>query len=175
MDGPYRLSDSYGKEITKMVEQRTIELTNMADAIKIYNSNTNFLIHHIGEDYIDESFLKNELDEMQAHGFSSNYLCIDNEPIGIVDYMLNDEGYVYLSLLMLIKEKQKKGLGTIVYKYFENWVCNEGANIIRIDVVDDYENNVLPFWEKMGFVTKKRDELTWGRKKSSVSVMEKVL
>lgn len=30
-------------------------------------------------------------------------------------------------------------------------------------------------WEKMGFVTKKRDELTWGNKKSSVSVMEKVL
>lgn len=57
----------------------------------------------------------------------------------------------------------------------KNWVRNEGANVIRIDVVDDYENNVLPFWEKMGFVTKKRDELTWGNKKSSVAVMEKVL
>lgn len=157
------------------MEQRTIDTTNLADAIKIYNSNTDFLIHHLGEDHIDESFLKNELEEMLAHGFTSNYVLVDTEPIGILDYMINAEGYVYLSLMMITKEKQKNGLGTIVYKYFENWVCNKGANIIRIDVVDDYENNVLPFWEKMGFVTKKRDELTWGNKKSSVSVMEKVL
>lgn len=158
-----------------MIETRTIDITNIADAIKIYNSNTDFLIHHLGEEHIDESFFKNELEEMLAHGFTSNYVLVDNEPIGIIDYMINAEGHVYLSLMMLTKEKQKKGLGTIVYKYFENWVRNEGANIIRIDVVDDYENNVLPFWEKMGFVTKKRDELTWGKKKSSVSVMEKVL
>ncbi len=157
------------------MEQRTIDTTNIADAINIYNSNTDFLIHHLGEDYIDESFIKNELEEMLAHGFTSNYVLVDSEPIGILDYMINAEGYVYLSLMMITKEKQKKGLGTIVYKYFENWVRNEGANIIRIDVVDDYENNVLPFWEKMGFVTKKRDELTWGNKKSSVAVMEKVL
>ncbi len=158
-----------------MIETRTIDTTNIADAIKIYNSNTEFLMHHLGENHIDESFLKNELEEMLAHGFTSNYILVDNEPIGILDYMINAEGYVYLSLLMLTKEKQKKGLGTIIYKYFENWVRNEGANIIRIDVVDDYENNVLPFWEKMGVEAKRRDELTWGNKKSSVSVMEKVL
>ena len=158
-----------------MVEQRTIDTTNIADAIKIYNSNTDFLMHHLGEDHIDESFLRNELEEMLAHGFTSNYVLVDNEPIGILDYMINAEGYVYLSLMMITKEKQKKGLGTIVYKYFENWVRNSGAQIIRIDVVDDYENNVLPFWEKMGFEAKRRDELTWGNKKSLVSVMEKVL
>ncbi|SFO18991.1 Acetyltransferase (GNAT) domain-containing protein [Pseudobutyrivibrio sp. JW11] len=157
------------------MEQRTIELTNMADAIKIYNSNTNFLIHHIGEDHIDESFLKNELEEMQAHGFTSNYILVDNEPIGILDYMINGEGYVYLSLMMITKEKQKNGLGTAVYNFFEEMIRNSGAQIIRIDVVDDYENNVLPFWKKLGFEAKRRDELTWGNKKSSVSVMEKVL
>ena len=157
------------------MEQRTIDTTNMADAIKIYNTNTEFLIHHLGENHIDESFLKNELEEMLAHGFTSNYILVDKEPIGILDYMINGEGYVYLSLMMLTKEKQKKGLGTAVYDFFENRVLNDGAQIIRIDVVDDYENNVLPFWEKMGFKTKRRDELTWGNKKSSVSVMEKVL
>lgn len=158
-----------------MVEQRTIELTNIADAIKIYNSNTDFLMHHLGEDHIDESILKSELEEMLAHGFTSNYILVDNEPIGILDYMINGKGYVYLSLMMITKEKQKNGLGTAVYDFFENMVRNSGTQIIRIDVVDDYENNVLPFWEKMGFVIKKRDELTWGNKKSSVAVMEKVL
>ena len=158
-----------------MIETRTIDTTNIADAINIYNSNTDFLIHHLGEAHIDESFLKNELEEMLAHGFTSNYVLVDNEPIGILDYMINAEGYVYLSLMMITKEKQKNGLGTAVYDFFENRVRNDGAQIIRIDVVDDYENNVLPFWEKMGFEAKRRDELTWGNKKSSVSVMEKVL
>ena len=157
------------------MEQRTIDTTNIADAIKIYNSNTEFLIHHLGENHIDESFLKNELLEMLAHGFTSNYILVDNEPIGILDYMINAEGYVYLSLMMITKEKQKNGLGTAVYNFFEEMIRNSEAQIIRIDVVDDYENNVLPFWEKMGFEVKRRDELTWGNKKSSVSVMEKVL
>lgn len=158
-----------------MMETRIIDTTNIADAIKIYNSNTDFLIHHLGENHIDESFLKNELEEMLAHGFTSNYVLVDNEPIGILDYMINPEGYAYLSLMMLTKEKQKNGLGTAVYNFFEEMIRNSGAQIIRIDVVDDYENNVLPFWEKMGFEAKRRDELTWGNKKSSVSVMEKVL
>jgi len=158
-----------------MIETRTIDTTNIADAIKIYNSNTDFLMHHLGENHIDESFLKNELEEMLAHGFTSNYILVDNEPIGILDYMINAEGYVYLSLMMITKEKQKNGLGSAVYDFFENMVRDSGAQIIRIDVVDDYENNVLPFWEKMEFEAKRRDELTWGNKKSSVSVMEKVL
>lgn len=158
-----------------MLETRTIDTTNIADAIKIYNSNTDFLMHHLGEDHIDESFLKNELEEMLAHGFTSNYVLVDTEPIGILDYMINEEGYVYLSLLMISKEIQQKGIGTAVYNFFEKKICSDGAQIIRIDVVDDYENNVLPFWEKMGFVIKRRDELTWGNKKSSVSVMEKEL
>ena len=49
----------------------------------------------------------------------------------------------------------------------------KNASKIRIDVVDDYENNVIPFWEKMGFIRTKKEELTWGGKTSSVTVMEK--
>lgn len=45
----------------------------------------------------------------------------------------------------------------------------------RIDVVDDHEPNVLPFWEKQGFSAVGRDTLTWGDKTSSVVIMEKTL
>ena len=80
---------------------------------------------------------------------------------------------VYLSLLMLLNNFQNKGLGTSIYLYFESLVGGKNASKIRIDVVDDYENNVIPFWEKMGFIRTKKEELTWGGKTSSVTVMEK--
>lgn len=50
---------------------------------------------------------------------------------------------------------------------------DEGANIIRVDVVNDHEPNVIPFWEKMGFVGQREERLTWGDKESTVLVMEK--
>ena len=40
----------------------------------------------------------------------------------------------------------------------------ETAMKIRIDVVDDYDNNVIPFWKKMGFIKMRKDELSWGKK-----------
>jgi hypothetical protein len=52
-------------------------------------------------------------------------------------------------------------------------MVDEGANIIRIDVVNDHEPNVIPFWEKMGFVGQREERLTWGDKESTVLVMEK--
>ncbi|MBO4725743.1 MAG: GNAT family N-acetyltransferase, partial [Firmicutes bacterium] len=85
------------------------------------------------------------------------------------------EGYVYLSLLIISKDYRNKGLGKEIYQCFESKVCGAGASKIRIDVVDDYESNVIPFWEKMGFNKARKDELTWGEKTSSVAVMEKNL
>lgn len=161
--------------MTENIKIRKIEKSELELALNIYNSNKEFLIHHLGKECVDEEFLINEIDEMLAHGFTSNIVSIEDEPVGIIDYLLNDEGYVYLSLLMLARENQKKVLGKKVYSSFENMVRNYGANTIRIDVVDDYENNVIPFWKKMGFETKRHDELTWGDKKSKVSVMKKDL
>lgn len=157
------------------MEIRKIEENDIETAIKIYNSNGDFLTHHLGCNIIDEEFIVGEIKEMSEHGFLSNFVVMNGVPIAIIDYMQNDNGYVYLSLLMLSSELQNKGLGKNVYQHFEANVRCCGASKIRIDVVDDYDNNVVPFWEKMGFVKTRRDELTWGKKTSSVTVMEKLL
>ena len=47
-------------------------------ALEIYNSNSDFLIHHIGNSSVDESFIRNEFAEMEEHGFTSN-LIMDGE------------------------------------------------------------------------------------------------
>lgn len=46
---------------------------------------------------------------------------------------------------------------------------------MRIDVIDDYEGNVVGFWEKQGFILQDRIVLEWGGKKSSACVMKKIV
>lgn len=142
-------------------------------ALEIYNSNSDFLMHHIGKSSVDESFIRNELAEMEEHGFTSNLIMDGDEYVGIIEYMLREDGYVYLSLLMLKRDVQRTGMGSSIISSFEKKMVDEGANIIRIDVVNDHEPNVIPFWEKMGFVGQREERLTWGDKESTVLVMEK--
>ncbi|MBO4457053.1 MAG: GNAT family N-acetyltransferase [Butyrivibrio sp.] len=149
------------------------DATDIEVVVNIYNSNREFLIHHLGKEKVSEGFISCEMQEMEEHGFCSDLIIEDGRGIGIVDYMLQDDGYVYLSMLMLDSSVQKFGKGTAVYKLFEEKMISAGALKIRIDVVDDYEPNVIPFWEKQGFVAKRSDALTWGDKTSSVVVMEK--
>ena len=154
---------------------RKIEMDDIDLTVAIYNSNRDFLIHHLYKEKIDREFIENELKEMQDHGFKSNLVLDDDKAIGIIDYMHMENGYVYLSLMMIDSLRQHKGIGTALYKYFEGIVMENGAKEIRIDVVNDYEGNVVPFWESMGFVGEKEDELTWGEKTSKVLVMKKYL
>jgi GNAT superfamily N-acetyltransferase len=156
-----------------MIKLKEINDGNIQLALDIYNSNKDFLIHHLGIDGIDKVFMENEIKEMKEHGFSSNLVFCNDRVVGLIDYGIQDSGYVYLSLLMLDKTDQKKGIGSQIYKYFEEKMMADGGKIIRIDVVDDYSPNVIPFWEQMGFVGQKRDSLTWGDKTSSVQVMTK--
>lgn len=77
--------------------------------------------------------------------------------------------------MMLDSNIQKAGIGRALFNMFEKQLADAGAKTIRIDVVNDHEPNVIPFWEKMGFNGKRQQELTWGDKTSRVLVMEKSL
>ena len=144
-------------------------------AVDIYNSNIEFLIHHIGKDYVDKDFILNEIKEMKEHGFTSNFIIEDDKPVGVLDYRIDSSGYVYLSLLMLEHSMQGKKLGSAVYGFFEKEMVKQGANTIRVDVVNDHTPNVIPFWEAQGFNGDSEVELTWGDKTSTVLVMMKSL
>ena len=129
----------------------------------------------MGKTSVDKSFIVNEVKEMEENGFSSNLVCVDNEPIGILDYMILPSHDAYLSLLMLDSSMQHAGVGTNLYLYLERKLAAEGVKSIRIDVVNDYETNVIPFWEALGFLGQKETFLTWGEKTSKVLVMTKSL
>ena len=91
------------------MEIRPVEETDIQVILTIYNSNRDFLIHHIGRDDVDEEFILHEINEMREHGFSSNLIYDEDNPIGVIDYMLQPSGYVYLSLLMIDKHLHNKG------------------------------------------------------------------
>lgn len=154
---------------------RAIQEQDYKTVVDIYNSNPAFLSHHLGTDSVDEIFIANEMRSMKEVNFSSCVIMEEasGEPIGILDFKYSDQ--CYLSLLMLSAEYQQIGLGREVYNYFEILARENNSSSIRIDVVNDYPDNVVPFWEKLGFKKCETEQLTWGNKVSSAIVMRKQL
>ena len=151
------------------------DTTSCLTALRIYNSNPDFLLHHLGQEQISLDFIDEERREAAIHGFGLRLISAQDRPIGILDYMQRPDSYVYLSLLMLDSSMQKQGLGKRAYQAFEALVRRHGAQRIRIDVVNDYEPSLVPFWQKLGFRGTRSDSLSWGKKRSQILVMEKQL
>lgn len=156
-------------------EIRAIQERDYKTVVDIYNSNPAFLSHHLGTDSVDEIFIANEMKSMEEVNFSSCAIMekASAELVGILDFKYSDE--CYLSILMLSAKYQQRGIGREVYKHFETLARENGSSSIRIDVVNDYPDNVVPFWDKLGFVKCEPLQLTWGNKVSSAIVMRKRL
>ena len=151
------------------------DTTSCLTVLRIYNSNPAFLSHHLGQEQISLDFIDEERREAARHGFGIHLISAGGRPLGILDYMQRPDGYVYLSLLILDASAQRQGLVRRAFHAFETLVRSRGATRIRIDVVNDYEPNLIPFWQKLGFVGKRTDSLCWGAKHSQILVMEKQL
>ena len=159
-----------GKYIIRDVQQQ-----DYSKIAGIYNSNSSFLLHHLGVPAVTEDFVAQEVLTMRNEGFHSCVI-INQENLaveGILDYKADAE--VYLSLLMLSNNLQGKGVGSNIYLQFEREMIQDGKSSIRIDVVNDYHANVVPFWKKQGFLEKENIMLEWGKKKSNAVVMKKNL
>lgn len=141
--------------------------------VEIYNSNPAFLRTHLGMERVDKTFVSSETEEMCRAGFRSCIIA-DGETSavqGILDYRPGKEAY--LSLLMLNARLQGNGLGTRIYADLERHLQKSGTTSIRIDVVNDYPGNALPFWKKLGFCEGERIHLNWQGKTSKAVVMRK--
>ena len=152
---------------------RKASADDLEDMLRIYNSNPDFLRHHLAESEVDSAFLAEEIASIQEAGFCSCILsdAATEKNIGVLDY--KEGPVVYLSLFMLDASSQGHGIGTQFWHFFEKRMRNKGYHTIRLDVVDDYEGNVKPFWEKLGFCGCERISLDWGNKRSSAQVMKK--
>lgn len=150
----------------------TVDQNDISKIIDIYNSNKTFLENHVGISKVSKDFIVNEIEEMNNIGFSS--LVIKNNEdniIGICDFKIGDE--VYLSLLMIDANLKGNGLGRIIYNQLEKIFKTKNSKRIRIDVVYDYEENALGFWEKQGFVSSEEIQLEWNGYKSKAIKMYK--
>lgn len=146
---------------------------NYVDAVvDIYNSNKTFLQNHMGISRVTKDFILKEIEEMKNHGFDS--LIIKNNPgeiVGVCDFKIEDEAY--LSLLMIDDKHRGNGIGGRVYNQLEKIFKSKKVSSVRIDVVCDYEENVLRFWEKQGFVANEKINLYWNGYKLNAIKMYK--
>ncbi len=154
---------------------RTAQETDHKNIVDIYNSNHQFLLHHLGVGAIDEAFISQGISAMRKAGFRSCVIAEQENSTarGVLDYQPGQE--VYLSLLMLSADLQGKGTGSAIYTQFEADMIRDGRASIRIDVVNDYQGNLVPFWKRRGFLEDGTVTLEWGNKKSSAVVMRKYL
>ena len=153
---------------------RAVQENDYYKIAEIYNSNRTFLLHHLGMEAVTENFVAQEVSTMNKEGFHSCVI-VNQESLvveGVLDCKPNPE--VYLSLLMLSADMQGKGEGSNIYLQFEREMIQDGKNSIRIDVVNDYQGNAMPFWKRQGFSEKENIMLEWGKKSNAV-VMKKNL
>lgn len=75
-----------------------------------------------------------------------------NEAIGTVELHIHhpEKGIVYIGLLLVREDLQKRGYGRECYRVVEQYLSDTyHAEIIRLGVSSD--NDVSGFWSKMGF------------------------
>lgn len=140
---------------------------------EIYNSNRQFLRNHLGVECVNEGFVAEEARTMREAGFRP---CVivnrENQAVqGVLDYKSGSE--VYLSLLMLAADLQGKGMGRAIYAWFESEMRRLGSASVRLDVVNDHPDHIVPFWAGLGFLEGERVTLDWGKKRSKAVVMRK--
>ena len=152
-----------------------IENKDLNEVVKVYNSNKHFLVKHMDKEEITNEFIFQELESMKEVGFySCKIVDINSENImGIMDFKVGEE--TYLSLLMIHNDFKSKGLGNLIFQAFEEHVKSLKSKCIRIDVVTNYENSVLDFWIKNGFIKFKDIELNWIGKILPAVTMKKSL
>ena len=123
--------------------------------------------------HVYNSILNKKSKKILDVGFGNWLKNNEGNIVGICDFKIGDE--VYLSLLMIDDKLNGKGLGTIIYNHLEEIFKSKNSKKIRIDVVYDYKENVLSFWEKQGFIPNEKIQLEWNGYKSKAIKMYKII
>lgn len=152
-----------------------ITIKDYEEIIKIYNSNKQFLNIHQGTKSITTDWLDKEMKTMKKEGFLS-YKIVEktsNQIMGIIDFKISNESYI--SLIIIHKKYQNKGLGNEVYNLIESYLKQRNSISIKIDVVKNYNKNVINFWLENGFEIIEEINLNWNGKILNALTMEKII
>lgn len=105
-----------------------IQPTDVQDIVSLYNSNKDFIQHHMGTDHVTPDWVMNEWESMKQLGFLS-CKAVEKKSgnlIGILDCKVKEE--TYLSLLMIHGDVQNRGIGKQIYDAFEEYARATTAN-----------------------------------------------
>lgn len=95
--------------------------------------------------------------------------------VGVLDVIRDypEAGIWHIGLLLLEPVQRQRGLGTAVYRAFEQWAGASGAQRIRLGVAEQ-NKAAFRFWHRLGFdMVEKRPPKPWGNKAVVIIVMQK--
>lgn len=152
-----------------------VENKDLNEVVEVYNSNKHFLVNHMDKEKITNEWILQELESMKEVGFYSCKIVeiSSGKLIGIIDFKVGEE--TYLSLFMIHNFFKNKGLGELIFQAFEGYAKSLKSECIRIDVATNYNNSVINFWIKNGFIKFKDVELNWTGKVLPAVIMKKSL
>ncbi len=136
---------------------------NIDNVMQIFNSNEEFLLGNLDRPLIDRNFVINEICNMSNLGFITYILTdLNGKEIGMCEYKI---GYdVYISLLIVNKDFQNRGIGSQIYKLLESKFKSQGVQKISLEILEDGDRS-KDFWTKLGFVLDEKTILEWDDKK----------
>jgi len=76
---------------------------------------------------------------------------------------------------MINSDCVNKRVGKLIYNVLMKYIKTKKCNGLRIDVVINYDDNVLNFWANNGFAKFKDVELNWTGKILPAVIMKKCL
>ncbi len=95
---------------------------------------------------------------------------------GVLDAVRNfpGSGAWWLGALLLDPARRGQGLGTRVYRAFEQWAASCGAQAILLTVVEQNEASYR-FWQRLGFADQGRATRRFGARESVFITMRRAL
>ncbi|HYE09999.1 MAG TPA: GNAT family N-acetyltransferase [Patescibacteria group bacterium] len=152
-----------------------VDSKDLNEIIEVYNSNKQFLISHMNKEKVEKEWMLEEIESMKRIGFHccKTVNSITGKIVGLLDFKIDKE--TYLSLLMIHKDQKNKGIGNSIYQAFERYVQSQDCKSIRIDVVTEYDNSVLDFWNRQGFIEHENIKLNWTGKVLPAITMKKFI
>ena len=136
----------------------------------IVNSNKRYNVLENGR---EERTLKEMEEEFLNEMTESFFIKLDNEYVGVLDYLVenpNDQ-YPWLGLLMIHHDYQEVGYGKMAYSLFETEARKAGMQILRLAVLTE-NISARTFWESLGY---RRYETKPYKEGKKVDCFEKVI
>lgn len=128
---------------------------HFADLLEVYNSNSFFMKLNFGKEQVTIAEVENDHQENEAYACSYAMVMCERgtkKVVGLAHWLLNNprDGYPWLGLIMLHKEKQGFGYAKEFLDVLRGWYVENGYRHLRLAILQD-NAQILPFYEKYGF------------------------